>query len=204
MLYSISSTSNRDDLLLHHYRILRGEQASLPAPFSTGDGQLLTFLTIGQPAGRFDKDGSPLYKYTAVVSVPANMVPMLEFEGNDNRLDTLADLRYVEVEADRINLLSTNQNLNSVKTTLYWYPTPEYYNQLFNLDGTSLGEQIEELVQETIKIRAELESIQLLIKENQSLSPVVKELESSLSELKQAVESQGKWIDEQKEESDDS
>lgn len=199
MLYSISSVSNRDELLLHHYRILRGERAGLPAPFITSGGQQVNFLTVGNSSGRIDDDGSPLYKYTIMVDTPENMVPMFEFIGNNNNLDTLADLRYAEVTEGKIDLLSTNHILSPVKTMLYWYPTPSYYNQIFNINDNPIVKQIEDLVSSVNDVRNTIDELKTIIEVYQPLPEIVESIQGTIGDLTNRLNDTKEWVDKKRE-----
>lgn len=117
MIYEISSVSNRDLVLLHHYRILRQKESDFLAPFQTGEGKSLIWFATNIPY----LDG---YRHGIKVGqIPKNTIPILNFQADSDNLDMLAELTGVEVNDDEeILYLHTSHKVSgSVTFYLYWY-----------------------------------------------------------------------------------
>lgn len=145
MIYSISSISNRDLQLLYHYRILRQPSDLLNAAYTDSEPIPLTFSEGGLVSEKEYSD-ELFYSFKAPIQLKENMVPLLEFTGEESDWSNIQDLVCAKFDSDTVTLYSTSKSLG--KTTgvnLYWVQSFEVIRQLLEAYSNELASLQEEL-----------------------------------------------------------
>lgn len=120
MEYSISQISNRDLQIIYHYRILRQPSDFLKATYRDSEPVVLNFGP-GVSANEYDEYGRKLYVFKASVKIPDNMIPFLEFSGDEDDWANIQDMIKISFEDDTANLYAAVDNLGkTTQITLFW------------------------------------------------------------------------------------